>query len=203
MGFSHSYIAVQGLEPAQALEVLGMEVARVTEPDDTELSGLLMGELQDGWLLLLSDDYDNALEGKLAQLAGSGPAVACAVNEHVMVSEARGYEAGTEVWRVVRDCEEGTYALEVTGNPPSQLDSIFRKARAEQEKEGGEDSGVDFIFDVPPKLVESICGFRLGEEEPEGFRYSTLRKIGGAANEGKAKTEPKSGGFFARLFGRG
>jgi hypothetical protein len=200
MGFSHSFIAVQGLEPARALEALEMEVAEIWEPDEAEFSGILMGELPDGWLLLLCDGHDGAFKGKLSQLAAFGPAVACGIEEHVMYSEARGYEAGSEVWRVIRDCEKGRYALEVSGNPPPQLDSIFEGARAEQGAEGGEEGHVDMIFEVPPKLVESICGYMLGEEEPEGFRYAELRKIGSADT---ADTMPKGRGLLARLFGRG
>jgi hypothetical protein len=201
MGISNSYIAVQGLDPARALEALQMEVVEVCEPDEMELSGIWMGELPGGWLLLLCDEYDGAFEGKLAQLATLGPAVACGLNEYVMYSEARGYEGGKQVWRIVHDPNEkkSRNALDIDGSPPPQFEAIARNARTEQDEEGGEEAGVDFIFDLPPTLVQSICGYALGEDEPEGFRYSRLRKIGSVDSSPRVK----GNGFFARLFGRG
>ena len=112
-----------------------------------------------------------------------------------MYSEARGYDAGEQRWRIIYDCEEGPDALRVEGDLPSQFGEIRRKAEAEQEAAGGEDADVDFLFDIPALLARSICGFMLGEDEAEGFRYLKLRRIGG---------EPeRRPGFFARLFGRG
>lgn len=195
MGFSHSWIAVQGLEPGQALTALGMEVSQVLEPEDFP-DGISFGQMPDGWLVVLTDRRANAFEGDLVELAAFGPAVACEVNEHVMYSEARGYEGGREAWRVAYDCEKGRDALDVSGNPPPQLDTIAREARAKQDAEGGEDADVDIMFDIPAQLARSICGFMLGEQEPEGFRFSELRPIG----SGKAPAERP--GFFARLFGR-
>ncbi|HWI86969.1 MAG TPA: hypothetical protein VNT42_11690 [Sphingomonas sp.] len=115
-----------------------------------------------------------------------------------MFSQARGYEAGAEVWRVVHDPEKGQslYALDVSGTPPPQLDGIIRDKRAEQEAEGGEDADADYIFDVPTELARSICGFMLGEVDPDEIRFSELKGIG------EPDAPPKSGGFFARLFGR-
>lgn len=195
MGFSHSWIAVQGLTSERALEALGMEVEEVRAPEEMTADGLYLGVAPNGWLIALTDRWARAFEGALADLAKFGPAVACEVNEHVMYSEARGYDAGSESWRVVYDCEEGPDALRVDGNPPPQFSEIRRKAEAEQEAEGGEDAGVDVLFDIPALLAQSICGFMLGENEPEGFRYLKLRRVGG-----KPERRP---GFFARLFGRG
>ena len=42
----------------------------------------------------------------------------------------------------------------------------------------------------------------IGEEEPEGMQFINLRKAG-SAKRPAAESEAKSGGFFARLFGRG
>ena len=195
MGFSHSWIAVQGLDPAQALAALGMEVSEILEPGYFP-DGISFGQMPDGWLVVLTDRRANAFEGDLVELAKLGPAVACEVNEHVMYSEARGYEAGREAWRVAYDCEKGRYALYVSGNPPPQLERITREARAEQEAEGGEDADVDIMIDVPALLARSICGFMLGEDEPDGFHFSELQPIGGR------KAPAERPGFLARLFGR-
>ena len=194
MGFKHSWIAVQGLEPEHALAMLGMEVAEVLERDYFP-DGIGMTTLPDGWLLFLADRSADALSGKLRALADAGPAVGCDISEMLMCSEAVGFEGGKQAWRVEYDCSAGRYTLKTEGNLPPQLDAIFLEARAAQEAEGGEDAGVDCMFDVPAKLAQSICGFMLGEDGPEGC-FSQLRRIGG----GKTPSRP---GFFARLFGRG
>jgi len=193
MGLNHSWIAVRGLAPEQALEALGMEIDEIIEPRYLP-DGIGMAELPDGWLLFVSDRDASALEGKLNGLAKFGPAIACYISETVMCSEAHGYEAGQEIWSVAYDCEKGRYALEITGSPPPQLDEIRAQMRVAQEAEGGEDADVDLMFDVPPKLAQSICGYMMGETEGEDLRYAELRPIGGAAQKGS--------GFFARLFGR-
>jgi hypothetical protein len=193
MGFSHSWIAVRGVTRERALEALGMEISDI---QTDYLDGVALIDWQDNWLLAISDDSADAFDGDLAQLAALGDAVACSVQEDVMYSEARGYEAGKEIWRVVHDPneDESLYSLQINGKMPQPFDAIARETRAEQDKEGGEDADVDFIFEVPAKLAASICGFKLDESDPDESQYRTLNRIGARGN-GKA-------GFFARLFGR-
>jgi hypothetical protein len=196
MGFSHSWIAVQGLAPEQALATLELEIA--AESGNGFWNGISLLAWPDGWLLVLSDDDENAFKGRLARLAVLGSAVACSINERVMYSEARGYAAGEQIWRVVHDPngDESLYSLQISGTPPEQLEAIVRDARAEQDAEGGDKADVDVIFDVPPKLAQSICGFMLGEGDPDEIRYSALQPIGGWP------VPAAKPGFFARLFGR-
>lgn len=195
MGFSHSWIAVRGVTREQALEALGMEISAVQRDF---LDGVALIDWNDDWLLAISDDSEEAFDGHLAQLAPLGEAVACSMIESVMYSEARGYASGKETWRVVHDPneDESLYSLQITGSPPNRLESIARDAKAEQDKEGGEESDVDFIFEVPPRLAEAICGFMLGEGDLDTIRFSNLKLIGSPEPSEKR-------GFLARLFGRG
>lgn len=169
------------------------EIEEILEPRYLP-DGIGMAQLPDGWLLFISDRKASALEGKLNGLAKFGPAIACDISETVMCSEAHGYEAGEEIWSVAYDCEKGLYALQTTGSPPPQLDEIHARTRVEQEAEGGEDADVDYMFDVPLKLAQSICGYMMGKTEGEDLRHAELRRIGGMP-----ENKP---GFFARLFGR-
>ncbi|WP_337189217.1 hypothetical protein [Phenylobacterium sp.] len=192
MGFSHSWIAVSGLAPDDAVATLGAEV--VGEVDARELPEALgMGVLPGGWLLVLSNDFDDAFKGRLARLAALGPAVACAVEEHVMYAEARGYDAGGETWRAVRDPDDDH--LEVTGAPPAALTAIRDEAIRRQDAD--EATGIDFLFSAPADMAAAICGYQLGVQEPEGFRYTELRYLREAASGG----DDGKPGFFARLFG--
>jgi hypothetical protein len=202
MGFSHSWIAVQNLKQDQALEALGMEVA---ERQTDFLDGIALVDWTDDWLLVISDDGGDAFEGYLADLAALGRAVACRIHDTVMYSEARGYEAGKEIWRVVHDPDKGEslYSLEASGQLPEAFDAILRGARAEQDKEGGEEASVDLIFDVPAQLAASICGFTLGESDPDEGQYRSINRIGAAPTRRRDSAQGNRPGFFARLFGRG
>ncbi len=149
-----------------------------------------MGQWSDDWLIILTDRRASAFEGDLVGLAKFGAAVACEINEHVMYSEARGYDDGAEVWRVSYDCERDGDQLKVTGDVPHQFEAIVNRCRTQQDA----NDDADYMFEAPALLAKSICGFLLGDPEPDGFRYSELRKIG----------EPeRRPGFLARFFGRG
>jgi hypothetical protein len=156
-----------------------------------------MGEAPGGWLLFLSRNLDDAFKGRLLRLTALGPAVACVVEEHVMYSEARGYEAGREIWRASHNSEKGIYNLDASGDLPAFFARVRDELREQQDEAGGEDADVDLIFDIPQRLAREICGFQLGEEEPAGFRDSELRKAKASAAGGD-----RSGGFLSRLFGR-
>lgn len=192
MGASLSWFAVKA-DRAGVLESLGAEAAELV--DFPRRWGV--GDLPNGWVILVFErDLKGAFEPRCAALSALGPAVACAVEEHVMYQEARGYADGAEVWRVVHDSERGRFHLEVSGEPPKALEKIRREAVAEQEAEGGEDADVDLIADVPLLLAQGVCGFKHDEEWPASLAFEELRK---ARPAGGAPKEP---GFFQRLFGR-
>jgi hypothetical protein len=189
MGFSHSWVAVRGCSPAAVIEALGFEETGDTDP---VLPGRLgVAELPGGWTILVSADFDGAFKKWAPALVALGrEAVACAEEEHVMYAEARGYDAGAESWRVVRDCTKEPFSyVEVTGAPPPQFEGIRTKAFAQQAAEGGDDAGVDMIFEIPPQLAHSVCGFRLGEDPPEGVVFAELRR-------------KRSPGLLQRLFSK-
>lgn len=189
MGFSHSWIAVKGLDRATALTALRLE-AEQGESDDLPRLGL--GALANDWLLIVAAE-DEALQDRMTALAAYGPAVACFVEEHVMYSEARGYRDGVEAWRVVHDAENGLFHLEVTGEPPAALENLRSEAAANRGAEGGKSAGVDIIFDVPPALAKTICGFKLDDRWPDGLAFVELRR--------PRKSGPGWSDFFQRLFG--
>jgi len=82
MGFSHSWIAVRGATREQAMEALGMEVSNV---QTDLLAGVSLFEWPDEWLVVISDDYQNALQGELAQLGRLGAsAVAYGADEEAL-----------------------------------------------------------------------------------------------------------------------
>jgi hypothetical protein len=198
MGFAMSWIAVRGRDRDDILQELGL--ARETEVTDFPPTGMSVSPLAGGWLLFLADrDLDAAFEPRFTDLSRGGSAVACAIEEHVMFQEARGYRDGTEVWRVTHDCDKegGLYHLEVTGDPPNELEAIRREAIANQDAEGGQQADVDFLADVPLDLAKAICGFKHDDEWPEGMGFSKLFRP-------RATSSPRTSapGLLQRLFGR-
>jgi hypothetical protein len=197
MGARLCWFAVKGVSRTAALEDLELEVHG--EPVDDLPHRLGVGTLPEDWLLFVfNDDLKAAFEDRFIALSRHGPAVACAIEEHVMFQEARGYAAGAEIWRITHDPNKGRslYHLEVAGEPPASLEATRRQAIAEQDAEGGEDAGVDLICDVPLDIARSICGFKHDDEWPDGLQFTELRRVGAA----KASSGP---GFLQRLFRRG
>lgn len=194
MGFSASWVAVQGAPRDAVLVAVGLQPTGRQEQYPE--SRFCLAELPGDWRLIWYDDDLEAAFAASADLSRLGPAVACAIEEHVMVSQARGYADGVEVWRVRHDAErdEGLYHLDATGDLPAAFARIHADLKAEQDADGGKDAEVDYIFDVPPQLARSICGFKHGEDPPEGVVFEVLKR--GAPRPGAAKP-----GFFARLFG--
>lgn len=192
MGFSTSWFAVQGVSREEVLTTLGVEPSG--QKRGVPAFRLAMAELPGGWLLVWHErDLEKAFRNAAA-LSRHGPAVACAIEEHVMVSEARGYGGGGEIWRIRHDPDASVYHLETTGAPPAQLTQIRADAKAAQKSEGGEDADVDLIFDVPAELAKSICGFKHDEDPPAGVVFEELSRIKGSTGSAKP-------GFLARLFG--
>lgn len=192
MGYAGSWIAVKCAREA-ALERLGLATGAELDPAFVP-KGLAVGDLPDGWVLVLSNELEEAFTPQFSGLSELGPAVACAVEEHVMYQEARGFAGGRETWRVTHNSEDGIFHLDVSGDPPPELEAIRREAFESQESEGGEDADVDLVAEVPLGLARTICGFKHDEDSwPESL--TALVRPGSES--------PKRVGFLQRLFGRG
>ncbi len=184
MGFSDSWAAVRGCTAEAALERLGLRVGG----DERSRRRIEMGELPGGWVLFVADDYDLAFKTWGPTLAPLGEVVCCGEDEHVMCSEARGYIGGVEVWRVFRDGElDPERRVEVVGEPPPPFAAIREELFAGQAKEV---EAVDHIFDIPPRLAQAICGYRLGEDPPGEVLFVDVSLSRGARV-----------GWLQRLFG--
>ncbi len=189
MGLSISWLAVRGRPKADVLDALGLE--DVGAPSGR--AKLFSADLPDGWLLVFAQDMDWLTPARLASASAGSEAVGCAVEEHVMYDDARGYRDGQEAWSVVHDAEKGIYDLQVSGTPPPAFAAIRDRLEREQrsaDAEAGGEAEVDLIFDIPTELAKAVCGFK--HDEPPEIAISVL----------KPKGEERKGGFFAGLFGR-
>jgi len=194
VGFSHAFVATKDIGKADLLERLGLTETGEDGDVDVFLNGYGLTQLPNGWLVVACNNYGFPARAPLAALSELGMVVSCAIDERVMASEARGFAGGREVWSVAHDGgDKGAFDLEVAGAPPNGFVGLRDKTFAEQEAEDTAGARVDVVFDLPPRLAESLCGFFIGETEGDFVELRAPRR-GGSPGSSKP-------GFFRRLFG--
>ena len=91
-----------------------------------------------------------------------------------MFSSAFGFSDGAFRWKVAHDSDEGVYHLDVEGAPPATFDGIAARMRAEQAEDDEKarqrptSMSVDFIWDIPVELANSLCRYRHDEDADWG-----------------------------------
>ncbi|HZZ70142.1 MAG TPA: hypothetical protein VFE18_18365 [Phenylobacterium sp.] len=187
MGRSDSWIAVRGIDRPQVVERLGLEeTGREVEKWSVFLA---LGDMPNGWLIVRARDFEYPKPKLLASLSAGAELLSCQVEEHVMVSIARGFRDGLQTWSAVHEPDKGLYSLVVEGTPPPELAVIEQRLRAEQDAEG-EDANVDFMFDAAPEIVAAISGYR--DDQDQGVVFTELQPV----------LPPKGPSLLQRLFAR-
>jgi hypothetical protein len=156
MGYSISWIAVRGKRKAEVLEHLQLrDSGKADEGNETPASG---AELPTGWYVLFLNNLTHPFvqPPALVALSRGSTVVGCQVEEHVMLSVSFYYADGQHKWTITHDSRRGLNSLEVDGEAPLSLAKLYSDAQAEQEN----DTRVDYIFDVPLKAAEQVCGYR-------------------------------------------
>jgi hypothetical protein len=188
MGYAISWLAVRGKSPEEVRRLLGLiPTGRYGEPLDSLITAAL---LPGGWFLVLLADpaHEFLRQGTPERISADCEVVTAAVEEHVMASLAEGWKAGRRVWSLDHQSEKGIEHLEAGGTPPESFAGIRSKAF---ERQRGEEAGdVDYIFDVPLQVAQSLTGFKHDEGGPD--RFEILERSG----------RSRWGGFWNRLFGR-
>ena len=187
MGFSISWIGVQGLDRETILERL--ELVDTGEVDEQNRARLSWAQLPDGWTIIFSNRTDYA-DAKLAALSMGGVAVGCEVNERVMYCIARCYREGVELWSISHDAENGIYDLTAEGDLPAAFPAIKARLVADQDREGGEEADVDMIFEIATETAKSVCGYK--HDETTEAAFTALRSL---------HPEPPKTGFLKKLLG--
>jgi hypothetical protein len=188
MGYAASWIVVRGLEREEFLRRLDLEDSG--RRLDWGRGFLLLGDVGGGWLVVCARDCRYATTKLLTEISMGAEALSCQVEEHVMVSKARGFRDGRQVWAATHDPAKGIDSLVIKGAPPTELVTIEADLRAKQIAEGGDDADVDFMFDAPPKIVAALSGYDDGWDQ--GIVFAELWQ----------RRPPKGPGLFQRLFGR-
>ncbi len=187
MGRSNSWIAIRGVDRLELARRLDCkETTKVAEWGAAQLS---LGDMGDGWLIVRSVRFDYPSQRLMQALSADAEAFSCQIEEHVMVSVARGFRDGSEIWSAAHDPEKGLTSLTVEGSPPAELAGIRQKLHDEQEAEGDDPEG-DLMFDAGPEIVAALTGYR--DDQEQGIVFNALEPM----------RAPKGPGLFQRLFGR-
>ncbi len=175
MGWSCSWVAVQGVGKGEVLEVLDLiETGEQVEPGSRGAK-LSCSERPDGWTVVFSEEFDWADRKRVLELSRLGPVVGCQFEDKVeMTSIASGAENGVELWRVAH-VNDPIYRLDVSGAPPAELEGIRERIFRKQDEKGGEAAGVDYVHDIPLEVAKAACGYRADDEEAT---FAALRRAG-------------------------
>lgn len=188
MGFAISWCAVREEQGEAFLGDLGLaRTGRQMSGPDAAVS---MRTLASRWRLMLFNEFEprQITESSLTTLSANRELLVCAVEEHVMVSSSELWSGGSRQWQIYHDGDERADELDVIGSPPASLAGI----RAEVEKlqhDEGDQSNVDYLFDIPVLVAENVVGYRHDEDLVPGVVWEEV-------------DHPKGGGFFSRLFGK-
>ena len=193
MGWSSSWIAIQGCEKDELLKYLNLEeTGEKAFPGDGSVP-FCVSELPGKWMVVFSEDFDWASPSRVLEMSKLGLTLGCQFEDRVaMTSAVCAARAGVELWRVFHNSEQSIYRLDVTGNPPEELAAIRDQLFQEQEHGGGEDSDADYVHDVPLELAKAVCGYRHDDYEPP---FTALKRTGSIET---AAATSKSG-FLAKL----
>ncbi len=169
MGLSLSFLAVKGLSPQEIHRALGVTDSGVAAGEfDYPRPTMRGAALPDGWYLVLLNSVDHRFvtsEEVPARLSRGCEVVACRVEEHVMFSACLGWKDGAMLWQVAHDPEEDPHHLDVEGTPPAAFGALAARMRAKQEEEDRQTGQmpVDFIWEIPVELANSLCRYRHDE----------------------------------------
>jgi len=194
MGWSSSWVALQGSAKAEILAQLDLEeTGGEVFPGDGS-AHFSIAELPERWIVVFSEDFDWANANRVLELSRLGLALGCQFEDRVeMTSSVRAARAGVELWQVFHNSEHSIYRLDVSGEPPAELAGIRDRLFRQQEQDGGEESDTDYVHDVPLELAKAVCGYRHDDYEPP---FIGLKRIG----SGEAAAASKVG-FLEKLFG--
>ena len=115
-----------------------------------------------------------------------------------MVSVATGWKDGQRVWSVTHDAQRDMEHLQTEGELPAVFTSIRDRLRSEQQKAGGRKADVDYIFDVPVELAQTLTGYRHDADIP-GAGTDPFEVLAETSSSASASTGRPS--FLKRLFG--
>lgn len=158
MGFRISWLASQGGKE-QLLSSLGL--VDTGEQDEANEAPLSVAALPGDWVVVWANDETFANDDRAVMLSRNGhPILAVYVNETCMHSTATLFTNGETTWRLHHEGDERIEFFEKVGELPAEADAIEAALRAQQAEEDAGTAEVDYLFDIPLTVAQSVCGFK-------------------------------------------
>lgn len=198
MGFSISWFAIRKENANNFFEILKLNKTQETEefPEST----ISTAELDTGWQILWYNKFSCPFidEKILENISNNFEIIKCLVEEHVMFSSSELWVNGKCKWKISHEGENVPIGLNFEGDLPNCFEQIKLEMEAEQKRENEGDAEVDYLFEIPLKIVEEIVGFKHDEECTHlvNGHFTVLRK-----ENASTKQNGSSKGFFKNLFG--
>jgi len=192
MGYAISWCAVREEGADQFLRELGLR--KTGETEELPESLISTGKLDTGWHIVWYNQYGCPFlkPQDLSKLSVARDVLLCLVEEHVMASSTEFWSGGKKQWWLSHEGENGPKGLSVEGNVPDVFPAIRKEMEDIQLAEGGDEADVDYIFEIPLKVAQSLVGFKHDED---------CRHLIGGVFEIISHATPKAG-ILSRLLNR-
>lgn len=172
MGARLNWLAVKDADKAALLNELGLTESGIAS--DELRAPLACAEFPDGWLVLVSSEMALDLDEALPIASKDGLALGCEAEEHVMFSRLRAFHARAPVWNLTHDPHVDPDDIIVEGEPPPPFEELRAAMAAMQAAHS--DEAVDYMFDLPVRLGQQLCGYAY--DEPRPVVWSILERGG-------------------------
>ena len=173
MGFSVTWVAVQGHQPVSILAALSLVPTGQT-CKYLEHKGITSYQMSSGWYIVFAHGcgHDMASAACLEALSAECTVVACNVEDHVGFWRSELWRGGRSVWSATFTSEDEVEAVEVTGIPPARYAELLRTAESASSSVEGHCHG-----DIPMILAKDVTGFLHEDIHPEieEARFQILR----------------------------
>ena len=169
MGFSITWCGVRDGNAQKVLDQLGLSPTGETEEVPESLISTVT--LDTGWRIIWYNEYECPFlrAEDLGVISNDQEVLMCLVEEHVMASSSELWRGGKRQGWISHEGEDGPGGLAAEGDLPDCFASIRHEMEDAQRAAGGSAAGVDYIFDIPLKVAQTLVGFKHDEVTQEQF----------------------------------
>lgn len=191
MGFSITWCAIREEKSEQFLERLGL--APTGEVEEFPESLIATAKLDTGWRVVWYNKYACPFlrPEDLRSISRDQDVLLCQVEEHVMASSSEMWSVGKRKWWLSHEGEDGPKGLSTDGELPDSFPAIRKEMEQAQLAAGGDEAGVDYIFEIPLKVAQTLVGFKHEE---------CAHLLDGKFSVMSQATAPRAEGLLRRLF---
>lgn len=175
MGFALSWLAVKGKGQEALIQELGLTpTGDMAEYGDSLFTAR---NLPSDWFLLVINQCEHKFVNpkSLAILSSNCEAVACSIEEHVMVCTSQLWRNGAQVWHIAHDAQQSIDHISTSGLLPDGYSAIEREFAEQQVQAGGKKADTDYFFEIPLQMAKSIVGFKHDESGLEDESFAVFK----------------------------